>query len=261
MIDISIFIPSRKRPALLRKCIDSFFLKAQDASSIEMIILMDFDDPSFDETLTYVRNRGFNITIAAKNRSQYLIRDYQNVLARACTGHYCWGVNDECEVQQEKWDTIFKSNIPGFQDDKVRYVQMDDDANNEFCSFPAVSRETIKAIDGYMPKEKLNWGADVLLYQIFKRLSRTKSLDYEPIVDMRHLLKVTHFSPHTKKTERDEVYRDIDNYNKNHVQEYTDEELTVRYTDMLIAHQNKEEKHIHTHHHYHVQDSIVRFKK
>jgi hypothetical protein len=257
MIDISLFIPSRKRTALLKKCIDSFFLKAHDVSKIEMIILMDFDDTSLDEILAFVRNRTWNITIAAKNRSIYLIRDYQNPLGRMCAGKYCWGVNDECEVVQDKWDNIFRDNIPDFEDDKLRYIKMDDDGHHpDFCCFPAISRKAMLGLDGYMPQEKLNWGADVVLHNIFERISQQKLLPYDPIVDISTFLKVNHYSSHNKKTERDEIYQDIKRYNIGYTQPMSDDDIVGLYVNKLVKFETQEEKH----YHYHFNNSIVRVR-
>src|SRR5687767_3074816 len=114
----SLFTPSRKRPALLKQCISSFFTKCSNPAEVEFHILMDYDDESCNDIQDYVSKSGWNITLSRRYRSQFLIRDYVNVLARTCSGKFIWGLNDECEVVTKEWDRVIEDNVPNFYDDR-----------------------------------------------------------------------------------------------------------------------------------------------
>jgi len=235
-IDFSLIIPTRTlgRQKWLKKCLKSFFGKAEMPSRVEAILLMDLDDIlSCRATQKFCLEKGYNIQIIIKPRDQQLFtQSYQCHGAQCSTGKYIWALNDECEMMTEGWDTIISAAGDEFFErvrSSVMYISIDDDTHtgrkkNKGCCFPIVSLATAEALNGNFPAEISNWGADTSLYQVF----RMSCPDH--IIDLSKEIKVLHHCHHNGRRERDELNIDVE---KNSGHSYLDESELDRYSNRL----------------------------
>lgn len=210
MIKISLVVPSRQRNELLKKCINSFYSKAANPSEVEMLIMMDFDDKSFNEINEYCSSLGQEIVLARRNRVPYIISAYVNPLSRMSRGEYIWGLNDECQIVQDRWDEKFLSIAESNKNKILQYYFVDDDMPKiGFCSFPILNRRFVELLNGTMPNDKIMWGSDSLLYNLCGQLHSKHILNYNPIIDIRDKITVLNESHHNGKRPRDSIYYDI----------------------------------------------------
>lgn len=199
---ISFVIPSRNRQTLLKNCIDSIFNTSDKPENIDVLVIGDNDDTSYDKFEP--RN---NVTLIQRERSVWWQRDYNNFGHSQTKGDLLWGLNDDCEIVTEKWDTILVNlvkDIYNQQKDKIAYIGMLDGTHREFskhshqssCCFPILTRETFNVLECFMPEEIHMWGGDVALYEIFIRMKTNR-------VFFTSDIKVLHHSIHSKETPRD----------------------------------------------------------
>jgi hypothetical protein len=203
-VAFSLILPSRSRPYLLNQCLTSFFAKASNPARVEAIVLCDFDDTTMRHFESLVLSNDWNIKIVFQRRSHSMIHNYNNYGSQCSTGKYIWQINDDVEMVNHNWDHITETYIDRFLSDKpdrIMYVHIDDsthvnDRQDFGCCFPILSKESVDAQNCHMPDEIGMWGADVWLYNIYKRLPNR-------ILDLRDSIKLLHHSRHNGSVEPD----------------------------------------------------------
>lgn len=188
--DFSIIIPSRERPHLLTKCIESFYKNAINPTYVETILILDYDDPTLPSIFSFLNSSPYNehIRTIIRSRSKKIIRDYNNAGTQLSTAKYVWIINDDVEIKTEGYDNILIYSINRFlrhYPDRLLYVLINDDIHvhlekefgNYGCCFPIISKETADVICGVMPSEIDAWGADTELWRIFRGIKENRILD------------------------------------------------------------------------------------
>lgn len=214
LIDFTVVIPSRgiTRLPYLENCLETFFSKAASPEKLEAIVLLDYDDVDYiPEVLKVCSNEKYNTQVIIKKRDIVEFnKKYQNHGAQCGTGRFVWALNDECEMTTPNWDKIILGAAQEMEeknDTTLMYIAVSDDTHVHVeggvmewgCCFPILSLSAAEAINGVVPPEIGNWGADTHLYNIFK--------NYFPelVLDLSLEVSVLHHSPHNGRREADET--------------------------------------------------------
>jgi len=204
---------ARNNPKWLIRCIKSFIDLAKYPYENEIIVMLDYDDHNNIDALKdpVFFNPNIHTIIRAQSgifqkfcMSQY----YINHGALYSTGKYVWSVGSDCQVETVHWDDILKKNIEQYlldKPDRIAYIVINDDTHmdnpnvetdkiyKDGCCFPLLTRESVNAIGGLLPKEVTFWGADIMLYNIFKLLPSDR------ILWCQDKVKILHESIHNNK--------------------------------------------------------------
>lgn len=216
MKKFSLFLPSRERLYLLADCIGSFFRNATHPNRIEMIVVVDDDDKSWEKLEQHCQSAAWDVTFLSVPRSNFPTRDYLNFACSKLSGDYFWGLNDDVEMMTPGWDIIMDDKIGNFIKNSSwnpcfnpsLYVHMNDDshmgedADKKGCCFPLINKELYAKLGCYMPSEIPTWGADTVLYDIVKRAKI-------PILRLPDVI-LKHKCHHNGSRERDSVNKHME---------------------------------------------------
>jgi|GEM_PF-4396631 len=210
----SLVMPTRNRIGTLQRCLRSFFDNAQTPASVEVVLMCDFDDPTARDFGAIVLDPSWNVKVVFQHRSRKMIRDYNNYGSQCSTGKYVWQLNDDFEMTTRHWDAILRKRIEAFladKPDRILYVQVDDSTHTNWevaskwgCCCPIISRETLDAMNCFMPSEIDMWGADVALWWIFLLLPQLRVLNAISEV------KLLHHSRHNDTAPPDELSHHVE---------------------------------------------------
>src|SRR5688572_1556781 len=114
-VRFSLILPSRCRPDLLKRLVDSVTINTKRIESVEILVGIDDDDT---ETIAMIGR--LNCIFHVRKRGNSISVDYQNWLYNFSRGKYCFVLNDDCEIITEWWDEIAWNKL-------------------ERCSFPSFS--------------------------------------------------------------------------------------------------------------------------
>ena len=213
-VAFSLVMPTRNRISLLQGCLRSFFDNARDPTKVEVVLLCDYDDPTATNFGAIVPNPAWNVKVVFQHRSRRMIRDYNNYGSQCSTGKYIWQLNDDFEMTTKEWDAILKERIDAFladKPDRILYVQVDDSTHTNWevaaewgCCCPIISRESLDAMNAFMPSEIDMWGADVELWHIFQLLPESRVVNAIPEV------KLLHHSRHNETAPPDELSHHVE---------------------------------------------------
>lgn len=221
-MNFSLFLASRGRPELLIQCVSSFFLQATHPQRVEMIVVLDHNDPESHEFDSFAANNSqWDIKTLKVRRSTRHQKDYNNRAAMLANGDVLWVLNDDCKMETKSWDEILASKIPK----GVYYVSIDDSTHVELkdytnhpewkgrdlaeeygCCFPLLTREAYHKLGCFFPEEIEAWGADLALYSIFK--------PYPQKIIRIPEVKILHHSWHNGTREKDDISENVKKVSK-----------------------------------------------
>lgn len=217
-INFSLIVPTRNRFELLKNNMPTFFKLAKHPTQVEIILIVDFDDPSIQDVLSLLTGLP-NTYLICQHRTSYLIKDYNNKGSQFSTGKYIWILNDECEMTTNHWDEILTKKIENFLQDKpdrILYTLINDDTHYSAgvhhvsgCCFPVLTKEAVDCLNGIMPPEINAHGADYAIYHIFKAAMHPRTLDCFEVALIDHSSN-NHFGSYkNKRKEPDKTQTDI----------------------------------------------------
>jgi hypothetical protein len=193
---ISLLLPTRKRPALARRFLQSVLATARYPEQVEIVLYADDDDPASHslacDGLDVVRIIGPRQSMGA----------YNTLCLAQARGDVIMLVNDDVVMRTQGWDEAllqFDETVP----DRIYLAYGDDQfKGRKLCTFPILSRRTCEVL--LQPFHPAYRGAfiDYHLMDIFKRLehSGAQRIFYLPAIIVEHL----HYR--TGKAAIDETY-------------------------------------------------------
>ncbi|TAN64007.1 glycosyltransferase, partial [bacterium] len=198
MKNISIILPTRGRPALVKRLFDSLIETTAKIEDIEVVLYIDDDD---------VESHGITHTIIDIIK---LIRPHGASLGSilnecyyASSGRYLFLMNDDAIYRTKGWDTDVLRAFEAFPDDIALVYGNDLDQGGKVPTFPIISRKTCEFMGGICPSEYLNLHIESHLLDIFKRL---KVLGYDRIVYLDDVV-FEHMHFQLGKTSFDATYK------------------------------------------------------
>ena len=161
---ISLLLPTRGRPNLLKRLLRSIIDNTLDLKRIEVILCLDDDDTEShaidDPRLNIVKLIGHKSTMG----------DYNTKCLNHATGDIILLMNDDLVICTKEWDQIildFSLTIP---DGIFMAYPNDKEAGKLMSTFPIMSRKTCETLSNPYPKEYDDLFIDIHIFDIFIRL-------------------------------------------------------------------------------------------
>jgi len=190
----TIVMPTRDRLDLLYNTICSIRDTAKNLNSFELIVIADTDDVGTQDAIAswWEQFNGMNIRFLIREQSRNISHDYYNWVFMNKSpvipqGKVFWIIGNDVVFLTPNWDELAKTSIENYlkkRPDRILYAfPKDISINKPYLAefkwgwFPILTRETVKALNYFMPKEYPSWGSDVFLGSIFSNPEINRSLE------------------------------------------------------------------------------------
>lgn len=143
---ISLLLPSRKRPSILRRMVKSVRDTATNPDRIEIVVRFDDDD---EASAIEAQRDGLVVLVGPRIRK---MTQYWNICFDNCTGSICQQANDDYVIISKGWDVALEQ---AFDDvpDKIILAHFSDvwGHGSNFGPHAFVSRRWIEALGYFIP--------------------------------------------------------------------------------------------------------------
>jgi glycosyltransferase involved in cell wall biosynthesis len=185
----SLIVPTRRRPAPLRRLLDSLAETAARPDALEVVLVVDADDPASAAArhdalaLRHVVAQP-GLTMGALNTEGY----------EASSGDYLMLLNDDVVARTPAWDGEVRACFRRFPDGIVLVHPNDTLLREHLCTFPVVSRRFCELAGGICPREYARYRIDDHIEDVFNLLGvlGERRTVYLPEVIFEHLNAVEH---------------------------------------------------------------------
>ncbi|VTR94384.1 Uncharacterized protein OS=Bradyrhizobium sp. CCGE-LA001 GN=BCCGELA001_35048 PE=4 SV=1: Glyco_tranf_2_3 [Gemmata massiliana] len=184
----SLIVPTRGRVEKLRRFLDSVARTACHPERIEVVLVVDADDPAslVEHPKLSVRPVVVppGLTMGALNSAGF----------DATTGDYVMLLNDDVIVRTPGWDAIALNCFRRFPDPFVLVHVNDTLMRDHLCTFPLTSRAFCELVGGICPPEYARYRIDDHIEDVFNLLAvlGTRRVVYLPDVVFEHDNAVHH---------------------------------------------------------------------
>jgi len=194
-------MPTRARPDLARTFLDSAFRMCRDAKNVEIIMVVDDDDESYEGFVSPFEKTKIMIV------SPLTMSGYNRFAARASSGDILMLVNDDIIVESEGWDVAIRKMHETYVDGLYLGFPNDGFKKSGLSVFPILSRWTFDNFD-VLPEIYLGAFIDTHLHEIFRFL---KTQGHDRICYLADV-KFTHRHYRVTKDAPDETYARRDRF-------------------------------------------------
>ena len=208
---ISLLVPSRERPELIKRFMESLWTMTLHKKDVEILFILDDDDTATHANITSIcasyQSQYHNIRILTRPRSEFLNEDYYNFAARQAVGDLIWVLADDLEIVAPRWDETVVQEATNFAvkyPDKIFCISLLDNTKPpshrlpKFPCFPMFTKECLPALGGWILHPKVpTWGCDFVSYCIFEPMGR--------LLQLHNKVFVNHISWHTKQVGIDHI--------------------------------------------------------
>ena len=141
---ISLLLPSRHRPVLLKRSVYTAYALAADVGNLEVLIGADPDDDVTQELGAELHERypGVRLVQAPRRYGYQQFHEYFNLLAGVAGGDWLVLWNDDAIMKTFHWDVQMESFPPGV----LSLITVN---HRPFNTFPAVHRKVYQAMGHY----------------------------------------------------------------------------------------------------------------
>ena len=167
IIDISLLVPTRGRPKLLRRLFESVAESTSRLEKIEIVLYMDDDDLSTHE----VTHPSLQLIKLIKPRGEKMGR-MNRMCYEASRGRFVMLMNDDVVFRTKAWDARVLDAFARFPDEVALVYGNDLHQQEAMATLPIVSRAVCDAMGGICPRDYLNVYIDVHLFDVFKKLAK-----------------------------------------------------------------------------------------
>jgi glycosyltransferase involved in cell wall biosynthesis len=196
-IDISLLLPTRGRPQLLQRLLESLVETTSRIERLEVVLFIDADDQSTGAVSHPLLELTKLIEPPGKKMGQMNQACYEN-----SRGRFVMLMNDDVIFRTKSWDTRVLDAFARFPDEVALVYGNDLHQRKSMATLPIVSRAVCEALGGICPRDYLNVYIDVHLYDIFKKLAR---LGYQRVVYLEDVI-FEHMHPEAGKSPMDATY-------------------------------------------------------
>lgn len=184
MRKISLIIPTRDRPDLFKRCIESWQTCTVHPENIELVVIVNDDDLASQEYVKKVlsQHRMFKQKILLRPYTQFINRDFYNWGADQAEGDLVWILGDDVLACGPMWDVHINNVIDStFQKwpDGIFCLSIKDNTPvpradmPKFPCYPMFPRQVREAHGGwYLVPTIPTWGVDFIIYKIYYGLER-----------------------------------------------------------------------------------------
>jgi ABC-type polysaccharide/polyol phosphate transport system ATPase subunit/glycosyltransferase involved in cell wall biosynthesis len=199
---ISLLLPTRGRPELLRRFLESVLARSERPELVEVVVYADVDDPS---------SHGFQVeglevrTIVGPRAS---MGDYNTACLEGSRGDIVVLANDDVVIQTRGWDRKLREMHAAMQDRVYLAYPNDLFKGRGLSAFPILSRTTCRLLGEPFPHAYRGAFIDYHLLDIFKRLERHGHFRLIYLEDV----VFEHMHYRTGKGDFDEIYGKRDRF-------------------------------------------------
>jgi GT2 family glycosyltransferase len=188
MPDLSLLVPTRGRPHLLRQLLESIRATTHRTESIEVVLYVDDDDEA-TKALTF---DGLPVVRIVGAPDESMGRMFASCF-EAAHGSRLMLLNDDVVFRTSGWDAAVASAFARFPDGIALVYGNDLDQGRRVPTFPIVSRRTCEIVGGICPPGYLNLHIESHLHDIFRQLASRghERTVYMPDVVFQHLRPAT----------------------------------------------------------------------
>lgn len=199
----SLLIPTRHRVSQLEIFLGTVADNTKNYDNIEVLIIHDDGDIITESYLHRCKKRfGFNIRILNRPQTEFLNRDYYNMMAHQANGEFMWLMGDDLVIVKKNWDIFLinkLNNFLSFHKSRVVYVRIKDDTPlpethlPEYANFPMISKEAVEAVGYFMPPEIPSWSADYMVYLVYchEKCNRVLTIEDTMLNHICYLTQIT----------------------------------------------------------------------
>lgn len=162
---VSLVVPTRGRPAQLRRMLDSVAQTAAHPERLEVVLVIDDDDPL--SLVTHPR-LAVRHTVGAPGRTMGALN---NAGFAASSGRYVMLLNDDVVVRTRGWDATALACFQRFPDPFVLIHVNDTLMRDHLCTFPLTSRAFYEVCGAVCPSEYQRYRIDDHIEDVFNLLA------------------------------------------------------------------------------------------
>jgi len=164
---ISILLPTRNRVKMVMKTLNSLYDTVSDKNRLEVILGLDYDDPSIEELKNEIKTfKGCDIKLSIFNeRHGYVnLHKYINKLANEASGDWLYLWNDDSYIITQDWDKLLEPYNENFV---LLSPKVKENPNYPGTMFPFIPKKWIEVTGHY----SLNCHNDTWVEEIAKSLN------------------------------------------------------------------------------------------
>ena len=199
---ISLLLPSRGRPAQLKRLFKSILEKTSNLDNVEIFLYLDEDDAqnyNFDNVaMKLTRIIGPRMTMGA----------YNTACLKRSTNDVVILLNDDMVIRTDGWDKAILDLHNSIEDSIYLAYANDLFKKSRFCTIPILSRKTAELLIDPYPELYKGAFLDVHLFDIFKRLAKA---GHDRIFYMDNVV-LEHMHYRAGKADLDETYTSRDRF-------------------------------------------------
>jgi hypothetical protein len=185
----SLIVPTRGRPAQLRRFLDSIAATARRPAHLEIVLVIDDDDPvslAADHPRLTLRH-----VVGPPGRT---MGELNSAGYAASAGEHVMLLNDDVIVRTRGWDATALRCFRRFPDPFVLVHVNDTLIRHHLCVFPLVSRAFCELVGGICPTEYRRYRIDDHVEDVFNLLAavEVRRTVYLPEVVFEHTNAVEH---------------------------------------------------------------------
>jgi glycosyltransferase involved in cell wall biosynthesis len=217
---ISLLLPSRKRPEILKRMIDSALLNSRNV--VEIVIRFDDDDWETAEEALNMGSDNTKILVRPRLRKMTI---YWNECFEACSGDIVCQANDDIVFKTPGWDKIIEdafAEVP----DKIMLAHGSDvfGHGSNFGPHPFVSRRWVEALGYFIPPYFSSDFGDAWVNELANMLGRRRFLPFN--------IEHHHFS---------QGMAEVDENTRERLQRHTeDDPETLYYSPAMMAERRRD---------------------
>jgi len=237
---ISIICPTRDRVHNLERVLLSLQRTCWNVDSFEIIFICDSDDIASIAYLNQAKARFPKIHMShyARERTEFLNRDYFNWALQFAKGDLFWVFGDDLEMVHSEWDRAIFDYLYNFwkgRNDRIAYVSVKCDTprppgiEHEFSCFPIMTRQAVEKVGFFMIPEIPSWCSDYVISKLYYDANRLMTMNTALV---KHIGAETGAIIGDKVTERmDDIHR---KYNSPKLAEQWEKEKLPKLVEKLI---------------------------
>lgn len=196
---ISMLMPTRARPDLALRFLDSAYKTCRDAANVEIIMIVDDDDDTYEGFTSPFEKTKLKAT------SPLTMSGYNRFAAKISSGDILMLVNDDIIVESEGWDVAVRNMHSIFPDELYLGFPNDGFKGSRLSVFPILSRRTFNNFN-VLPYIYSGAFIDTHLHEVFqflKTVGHDRIRYLENVRFTHHHYRVTKDTPDDTYTRRD----------------------------------------------------------
>jgi hypothetical protein len=176
MSKIAVVLPTRNRPELLERFIDSVYLNCDDQNNVSIYLYVDDDDTKTKECLPSLGSK-YPLKISVMIGKRILLSDTANKLFSIIKEDIVFLGGDDLIIRTKGWDSLVLEKFDQIED-KIALLFGDDLYQKELATHPIIHRRWIETLGYLTPPYFSSDFSDTWLTELSERLGRKYKLNF-----------------------------------------------------------------------------------